>query len=160
MILMILLILIMGTYLLAIFVINPFFQFVDDTTFQWVSVYVMFTLLVVEIMVVGVSIMEIFKREMTLSERLWGAACIYLIIGIAFGGIYELAAIIDPMQIIFDVPLSSSHFMYSISYSFLVLGGIDNPYEVSQFIVRISTIEAVWGNLFVVFLVGRLLVHN
>ncbi len=98
-----------------------------------------------------------FKRDLPVSERLLGATCIYLIMGIAFGSVFEIISIIDPYSLQFNLPLGTLHFMKSISYSFLILAGMDNPYAGSELVLNVSAIEAIWGNLFVVFVVGRLL---
>jgi hypothetical protein len=46
----------------------------------------------------------------------------------------------------------------SIYYSMAILGGMDPLYENPIKIVRnISVIEAVWGNLFAILIIGRLL---
>jgi len=44
----------------------------------------------VEISVIYYTILEFFKKDLGLPIKLWGAACIYLMIGLAFGSIYEI----------------------------------------------------------------------
>lgn len=61
-------------------------------------------------------------------------------------------------QLPLNVPFTLIYYQKAVSYSFMILGGIDNPYTgVSELILNISTFESVWGNLFIVFVVGRLL---
>lgn len=155
--LIVLLVLIMGTFIIGVVFINPFFTLIEGVTFRILAGSIMATLLIVEISVMYFTIIEMFKRDLPVSERLLGATCIYIIMGIAFGSGYEIIAIIDPSSIDFNLPLGTLHFMKSISYSFLILAGMDNPYNGSELMLNISIIEAIWGNLFVVFVVGRLL---
>jgi hypothetical protein len=157
MLLISLLILIMGTFLIGVIFINPFFTLIEGTTFRILAGVIMATLLTVEFFVMYFTIVEMFKRDLPVSERLLGATCIYLIMGIAFGSVFEIISVIDPSSLQFGLPLGTLHFMKSISYSFLILAGMDNPYACSELILNVSTIEAIWGNLFVVFVVGRLL---
>jgi hypothetical protein len=152
-----LLILIMGTFLFGVIFINPFFTLIEGTTFRIAAGIIMFTLLLVEISVMYFTVMEMFKRDLPVNERLLGATCIYLIMGISFGSVYEIIATINETSMLFDLPLGTLHFMKSISFSFLTLAGIDNPYTCSELVINISAIEAIWGNLFIVFVVGRLL---
>jgi hypothetical protein len=154
-----LLVLIMGTYFEGLVVVNPFFPLVTGTPFRIVTFIIMLTLMIVEVSVIYFTVIEMFRREhMTVEERLFGAACIYLIIGIAFGSAYEMVCIIDYTSIPMGVALGSQHFMNSIAYSILVMGGVDNPYPGSHALIQnLSAIESVIGNLFIVFVVGRLL---
>ncbi|HSZ25606.1 MAG TPA: hypothetical protein VK766_07815 [Cytophagaceae bacterium] len=155
--LIILLILIMGTFFIGFVFINPFFSLIEGTMLKILAGVVMFNLLLVEISVIYFTLIEMFKRDLPISERLLGATCIYLIIGIAFGGLYEIISLINDASIPFNLPLGTLHFMKSISFSFMTLAGIDNPYTCSELIINLSAMESVWGNLFIVFVVGRLL---
>ena len=155
--LIMLLILIMGTFSFGVIFINPFFTLIEGTVFRIAAGIIMFTLLVVEISVMYFTIMEMFKRDLPVNERLLGATCIYLIMGISFASVYEIIATINETSMAFDLPLGTQHFMKSISFSFLTLAGIDNPYTCSELVINVSAIEAIWGNLFIVFVVGRLL---
>ncbi len=152
-----LLVLIMGTFLTGVIFINPFFTLIDGIVFRIVAGLIMFTLLCVEISVMYFTVAEMFKIDLPINERLLGATCIYLITGIAFGSIYEIIGLINATHLPFDLPMGTLHFMKSISFSFLTLGGIDNPYVCSELVIHLTAIEAIWGNLFIVFVVGRLL---
>ena len=149
---------VMGNFLIAFVTVNPFYRPFNYETTRILSFIVMFSLFSIEWITVYFSTIEIFKRDLPIEERLWGAACIYLIVGIAFGGLYEMTAILDYEKLNLGHELGASHFMSSIFYSFLILAGLDNPYfDTANIVVRINTIEAVWGNLFIVFVVGRIL---
>jgi hypothetical protein len=152
-----LLILIMGTFFTGFIFINPFFTLIEGTTFKIVAGLIMFTLLVVEISVMYFTISEMFKRDLPVNERLLGATCIYLIMGISFASIYEIIDTVNVASLGFNMPLGTLHFMKSLAFSFLTLAGLDNPYVCSELVINLSTLESIWGNLFIVFVVGRLL---
>ncbi|MFY0687109.1 MAG: hypothetical protein JXQ90_08095 [Cyclobacteriaceae bacterium] len=149
---------IIGIFVLSVIVINPFFTIIEGVKFQIFSTFIMVALISVESFAIYFMIREIIAKDIPISEKLWGAACIYFIIGITFGGVFEILCIWDISHLPIDVPLRVLHFMRSIDYSFLVLSGLDNPYvNISAIVRRLSTIESIWGNLFIVFVVGRML---
>jgi hypothetical protein len=155
--LLFLLVLIMGTFLLGVIFVNPFIALLELREFRIVTCLIMTALLLVETSVVYFTITEIFKHDLSINERMWGAACIYLITGIAFGSIYEIIDIISIKSLDFGIPLGTLHFIKSISFSFHVLAGTGIAYPCTELITNITTIESLWGNLFIVFVVGRLL---
>ncbi len=155
--LLVLLVLIMGTFLIGVIFVNPFFSLLQPREFKIVTFLIMAALLSVESFVVYFTITEIFKRDLSINERMWGAACIYMITGFAFGNVYEIIDIISISSLDLGVPLGTLHFMKSISYSFHVLAGISSSYPCSELITNFTSIESLWGNLFIVFVVGRLL---
>lgn len=155
--LIVLLVLIMGTFLLAAIFVNPFYVLLDPWEFRIVTGLIMTTLLLIEISVVYFTITEIFKRDLPINERMWGAACIYLITGIAFGSVYEIIDIISLTSVDFGIPLGTMHFIKSISFSFNILAGTEISYPCTELTTNITIIESLWGNLFIVFVVGRLL---
>jgi hypothetical protein len=153
-----LLILIMGTFLIGVVFVNPFFTLLNPLEFRIATALIMTTLLFVEISVVYFTITEIFKRDLAIGERMWGAACIYLITGIAFGSFYEIIDIISLTSLDFQTPLGTHHFIKSITFSFNILAGTEIPYVCNELVTNVTIIEALWGNLFIVFVVGRLLI--
>jgi hypothetical protein len=156
--LLFLLVLIMGTFLTGVIFVNPFIALLEMREFRIVTCLIMATLLMVETFVVYFTITEIFKHDLSVSERMWGAACIYLITGIAFGSVYEIIDIISISSLDFGIPLGTLHFIKSISFSFHILAGTGISYPCSELVTNITTIESLWGNLFIVFVVGRLLI--
>jgi hypothetical protein len=155
--LLVLLILIMGTFLVGVIFVNPFISLLELREFRIVTCFIMTTLLLVEFSVVYFTITEIFKHDLSVSERMWGAACIYLITGIAFGSVYEIIDIISIKSLDFGIPLGTPHFIKSICFSFQIMAGTGISFSCTELISNITTIESLWGNLFIVFVVGRLL---
>jgi hypothetical protein len=155
--LLFLLVLIMGTFLLGLIFVNPFYRFLEMREFRIVTCLIMITLLLVEASVIYFTITEIFKHDLSINERMWGAACIYMITGFAFGNVYEIIDIISISSLDFGIPLGTLHFIKSISYSFHTLAGTGSSFPCSELITNFTSIESLWGNLFIVFVVGRLL---
>ncbi|MFL5728234.1 MAG: hypothetical protein ACJ75J_02000, partial [Cytophagaceae bacterium] len=69
-----LLVLIMGTFLLGVIFVNPFYSLLDAKQFRIVTCLIMTTLLLVEASVIWFTIVEIFKHDLSINERMWGAA--------------------------------------------------------------------------------------
>ena len=112
----------------------------------------------VEITIIGFAIRDLFSGQQFTNSRLWGAACVYLMIGITFGSLYDLLNIISPGA--FGVALLPGLASYaeSIYYSFNILGGLDTAYPDTTKLVRnIGVIEAVWANLYAILIIGKLL---
>lgn len=112
----------------------------------------------IEVIIIGFAIRDLFSGKTFSSTKLWGAACVYLMIGISFGSLYDLINIASPGA--FGVPLALGLGSYSesIYYSFNILGGLDTAYPNPIKLVRnIGVIEAVWSNLFTILIIGKLL---
>ncbi len=152
-------VLIMGVFLLGVIAVNPFIPMPVNPTYRMVLAFIQGSLLVVEGCVIYFTLQEFFRKELSLGLRLWGAACIYLMIGLAFGSAYELVCILDLQCLGVEIPLQTFAFMKRIEFSFMVLAGMDNPYaSVTGMVSSMATAEALFGQLFVVLIVGRLLV--
>jgi len=150
---------IMGVFSLAGILINPFNPLLSQEQFKTFGTFIQTSLLVVECSVIFYTMKEFFKKDLGLDIKLWGAACLYLAIGITFGSVYEIICVFDIDCLGVELPLRASALMDRISYSVLVLSGLDNPIEgISMVVTKISTIEALWSNLFIVLIVGRFLV--
>ncbi|HQQ97106.1 MAG TPA: hypothetical protein PLX35_07575 [Cyclobacteriaceae bacterium] len=152
-------VLIMGVFLLGFVAVNPFFPMPVNPVYRSVLAFIQGSLLIVEGCVIYFTLQEFFRKDLGLGMRLWGAACIYLMIGLAFGSAYELVCILDIQCLGVDLPLQTMAFMKRIEFSFIVLSGMDNPYgAVAGMVTSLATVEALFGQLFVVLIVGRLLV--
>lgn len=115
-------------------------------------------LLPVEIIVIAFSIRDIFTGNYLTTDKIWGAACVYLMIGISFGSLYDLINIVNPISLGEKIELGFQSYSECIYYSFNILGGLDTAYPNATNIIRnIGVIEAVWGNLFAILIIGKLL---
>jgi hypothetical protein len=112
----------------------------------------------IEVFVIFLSIRDIFSSNKLTISKIWGAACVYLMIGISFASLYDLINFISPGCFGVVLPLGIPSYSECIYYSFNILGGTDTIYQNPIRIVRnIGVIEAVWGNLFAILIIGRLL---
>jgi hypothetical protein len=149
---------IMGVFVTGTIAVNPFIPMEITIPYRIVLAGIQLCLLAVECTLIYFTLMEFFRKDLGMSIRLWGAACIYVVIGFAFGSAYEIVCIlqIDCMGV--DIPLRTSAMMKRIEYSLMVLSGMDNPYGgATSMIYSLGTIEALWGQVFVVLIVGRLM---
>lgn len=111
----------------------------------------------IEITIIGFAMRDIFSGKVLSPDKIWGAACIYLMIGISFGSLYDLIAILNPSSLGIKLELGMPSYTENIYYSFNVLGGLDTAYPNPINLVRnLGVIEAIWGNLFIVLIIGKL----
>jgi hypothetical protein len=149
---------IMGVFFIGLIAVNPFLPMPITPAYRLVLSGVQICLLTVECTVIYFTLMEFFKKDLGMSIRLWGAACIYLMIGLAFGSAYELLCIFDIDCMGVEIPLQTMGMMKRIEFSLMILSGMDSPYgNASSMIFSLGTVEALWGQLFVVLIVGRLM---
>ncbi|MFL5728832.1 MAG: hypothetical protein ACJ75J_05020, partial [Cytophagaceae bacterium] len=73
------------------------------------------------------------------------------------GSVYEILDIISIQSLELGIPLGTLPFIKSISCCFHVLAGTGITYPCTELIANIASLESLWGNLFIVFVVGRLL---
>ena len=112
----------------------------------------------VEIIVIGYAVVDVFSGKFLTGDKLWGAACVYLMIGISFASLYDILNFILPGCFGTSLELGLPSYSECIYHSFSVLGGGDSSYDHPIRIVRnLSAIEAVWGNLFAMLIIGKLL---
>ncbi len=152
---------IMGVFFIGLIVANPFVHMEATPMYRILLASVQLCLLAVECTVIFFTLMEFFKKDLSMTMRLWGAACIYLMIGLAFGSIYEMVCILNIQCMGVDIPLQTLALMKRYEFSLMVLSGMTTPYNnPTGMIYSLGTIEAVWGQLFIVLIVGRLLMKN
>jgi hypothetical protein len=143
---------------LATVTVNPLFHIhetPDELRLHLFFIHIV--LFAVESIVIFHSIYDIFSGNRLSEEKIWGSACIFLMIGISFGSLYDLINIVNPGCM--GVPLNMGLDSYTacISYSMTIIGGHESYPNAIPLITNIGVLEAVWSNLFVVLLVGRLL---
>ena len=113
---------------------------------------------IVEVIVISYAVIDVFSGKTLTSEKLWGAACVYLMIGISFASLYDIMNFIFPGCLGKTLELGLPSYAECIYHSFSMLGSGDSAYDQPIRIVRnIGTIEVVWGNLFAMLIIGKLL---
>lgn len=135
----------------------PYYQIIHVPDRQAYLLIIHSLLFPIEVIVIAFAIHDIFSGGFMTSDKLWGAACIFLMIGISFGSLFDLITIINPGTLGADIELGLPNYSECVTYSFCILGGVDPGLEPTRLIRNISTIEAVWGNIYGMLIIGRLL---
>lgn len=150
---------IMGVFVVGVLVVNPFVSPSMSPIRVWLLAGIQICLLAVELSVIYFTLMEFFKKDLSMTMRLWGAACMYLMIGLAFGSAYEIICVFEIQCLGTEIPLRTLALMTRFEFSLMILSGMNTPYtNLTGMVNTLGTIEAVLGQLFIVLIVGRLLV--
>jgi hypothetical protein len=107
--------------------------------------------------VIGFAIRDLFSAGFITVDKLWGAACVFLMVGISFGSLYDLITIARPGSLGVTIELGLPNYSECVTYSFSVLGGIDSDLRPAKLIKNISILESVWGVLYAMLIIGKLL---
>jgi hypothetical protein len=115
-----------------------------------------------DVFVVCVVLKRIFARDHSNSETIFGALCIYLLVGFSFASLFHLASVLRPAAFYFD-PHANFHTVPDrldfIYYSFGTLTSLGAPgiTPVSAHARSLTIVEAILGVLFLAVLVSRLM---
>lgn len=102
---------------------------------------------------------DIFLNKHNLGYSLLGASNIYFMIPIIFCYVYCLVAVHNPVLIQAD-PLEIRTLLFNcFDYSWFIIAGIDYPREIGEVIQSIAILESIAANLFIVFIIGRLMIR-
>jgi hypothetical protein len=150
---------IVGTYILTLVTVNPLYKlFATESEQQPYLLFIHSILFLVEGTTIYFAILDIFTGNKMSQEKLWGSACIYLMIAISFGSLYDLINILKPGSMGTPLAMGLESYTACVAYSMSILGGQDPPFQNAVPLIKgIGIVESVWGNLFIVLLVGRLL---
>jgi len=135
----------------------PYYQIIHITNRQTYLLFLHGFLFPIEVTVIGFALRDIFSAGFMTSDKLWGAACIFLMIGISFGSLYDLITIVRPGSLGQNFELGLPNYSECVTFSFCTLGGIDSGLEPVRLIRNISVLEAVWGGLYGMLIIGKLL---
>lgn len=135
----------------------PYYQFIEIPDRQTYLLTLHSVLFPIEIIVISFAISDLFSGNFMTPDKLWGAACIFLMIGISFGSLYDLISIARPGSLGGDFELGFPNYAECVTYSFSILGGVDSGLQPSRLIRNISILEAVWGGLYGMLIIGKLL---
>lgn len=152
-------IVIVGTFILVIVTVNPLWKLFESEEEQRPYLFfIHFVLFCVEATVIFFAILDIFSGNRMSQEKLWGSACIYLMIALSFGSVYDLINITSPGALGAPLKMGLESYTNCVAYSMTILGGQDPRFpNAIPLIANLGILEAVWANLFIVLLVGRLL---
>jgi hypothetical protein len=117
---------------------------------------------VFDVFIVVVIFRRIFSNDQPNSETIFGALCIYLLIGYAFAGLYGMVVAIQPQAFYLD-PRTNLHaipnrfdFIY-YSFATMVSLGAGGITAVSAPARSLTVIEAIIGVLYLAVLIARLM---
>jgi hypothetical protein len=102
---------------------------------------------------------DIFSQKHDLTYSLLGASNIYFMIPLLFTYVYSLIAVQNPSLVQADPYAIKTVLLNCFDYSWYVVAGIDYPGEkISEAIQSIGILESISANLFIVFIIGRLMI--
>jgi len=153
----VILVLLVGIVVAGILVEFPYYQIVHVSDRQAYLLALHGVLFPIEVTVISFAIRDLFSAGFITSDKLWGAACVFLMVGISFGSLYDLITIARPGSLGVDIELGLPNYAECVTYSFSVLGGIDSDLRPVKLIKNISIIESVWGVLYAMLIIGKLL---
>ncbi len=115
-----------------------------------------------DILIVAVLFQRVFTKEQVTSETIFGALCIYLLIGFGFSNLYMLVAAVQPHAFYLD-PLVNQHALPDrfdlvfFSFGTMTSLGAAGITAASAQTRSLSVIEAILGVLYLAVLVSRLI---
>jgi len=152
------LIILIGIVIIGVLGEFPFYKIIDIKDRQLFYMALHGPYFPIEITIIGFAIRDIFSGQYLTSDKLWGSACVFLMIGLSFGSLYHLLCIIKPDSLGETMELGFANYSECITYSLSILGGMDPGHPNAARIIRnISVLEALWSNLFVVLIIGKLM---
>jgi hypothetical protein len=152
------LILLFGSIGTGVLVEFPYYTFLEVPDRRLILLFVHAMLFVTEVIIISFAMRDIFSGEFLTPDKLWGSACVFLMIGISFGSLYDLICLIKPGSLNKNLDIGFPNYSECITYSLAILGGMDpGQPEATRLIRNIGILEAVWGNLFVVLVIGKLM---
>ncbi len=148
-------------WLMVLFVLgamgeNPFQRLLPNPRPYYIFIHTSLT--IIQTFIISLCIRDIFSGNRVTSDKLWGSACVYLMVGFVFGDVFDLLNLLNPGCFGVEIPVGFASYLGGVYYSYATLGGVDTGYEhVSRLVRNISVIESLFGNLYLVFLIGRIL---
>lgn len=143
-------------FLLTSYVHRNDAQAVDDSivpaTISYVSSLIGFGIVFYNIL------KDVFTGKHNLRYSLLGASNIYFMIPLMFCYVYSLMSIQEPANVHADPANVKSILFNSFNYSWFVIAGMDyTAGKIGDVIQSMAVMEAIAGNLFIVFIIGRLM---
>lgn len=145
---------IVGTGILVEF---PYYQVIHIENRRAYLFTIHVLLFLTEVTVISFAIRDIFSGGFLTSDKLWGAACVFLLVGICFGSLYDLICIAAPGSLGVPLPLGVPNYTEAVTFSFCILGGVEPGLNPTRLVRNLSVIEGVWGSIYAMLIIGKLL---
>ena len=154
----IILVMLLGSFVVGTLSEFPYYQVLDKSNRQLYLLITHGLIFPIEVIVIAFAIRDIFSGDYLTPDKLWGSACIYLMIGISFGSLYHLICLLEPQSLGDEADIGLANYSECVRYSLSILGGMDPGFpNASRLVKNIGVFESVWGNLFVVLIIGKLM---
>ena len=142
-------------FILALVALNPVVTITTNTSPWLISVHVILCL--VECYLIALGLIDIYSRNIPITERLWGSVAVYLMIVLGWASFYEVMLICNSSALGPQLIPGYQTYSESLYFSMCALSGTSSVYTNPTHILRnLSLIEGVWGVLYLVMLIGRL----
>ena len=144
----------------GLYISNPFLDVLGNETLR--VIYSAFHLVNINIFLAfGLVILrDIFQSKETHTDHIWGALVAYFMLVFAFGDLYELITLQRPGLLGQVYELGWPNYIQCIMYSMNAVAGIDSTYPDAHVLIKkLSVLESILGNLYLVVILGRLLSH-
>jgi hypothetical protein len=147
-----------GIVILGTMVEFPYYHILEVNDKQLYLLIIHSLVFPIEVIVIGFAIRDIFSGKYLTPDKLWGSAGIFLMTGMSFGSLYDLICIVQPGSLGEVIEPGIPNYSECATYSLSVLGGMDPGHPNAIRLIRnISVIQSVWGNLYVVLIIGKLM---
>lgn len=125
------------------------------------SIFTTFLSFAFDVFVIVIIFRRIFAREKPTAETIFGALCIYLLVGFSFARLYALISAVRPHAFYLD-PTTNQHslpigfdFIF-FSFGAMTTAGANGIVAVSHQVRSLSMIESVLGVLYLAVMISRL----
>jgi hypothetical protein len=142
---------------LGVLVEFPYYQVIEIGDRRTYLLILHGLLFPIEVTVISFAIRDLFSGGFFTADKLWGAASVYLMIAISFGSLYDLISIAWPGSLGVNIELGLPNYAECVTFSLGTLGGVDAGLNPTRLIRNISIIESVWGSIYGMLIIGKLL---
>ncbi|HAA17163.1 MAG TPA: hypothetical protein DCE41_37800 [Cytophagales bacterium] len=144
----------------GVYIANPFVDVLSYPAKQVVYSFFHICNATLYLVICRFILQDIFRSEETHSDHIWGAIVVYFLIIIFFGDLFEIITLARPGLLGQVYEIGWPNYIQCLMYSMNAISGIDSVYpETHNLIKKLSVLESIIGNLFLVVILGRLLSH-
>jgi len=115
----------------------------------------------IQAIVIALGLRDLVAGPRNAADKLWAAAGLYIMLGIAFGELIHFVHLLRPDTLGPHIPADVTGFHEALYVSFATLTGADNALEgISHFCRNLLVLESLLAQLYVVMLISRLLASD